>query len=146
MQAAQAKRSRELRVWGSSSFENAAAVSWLEELEYADGLDYVEETLDEVLDLDASGDVPDPDTSARAIAAAETVAALVEKPRERLPEEVRQWCFDHSGHDLSEVHPKALQALGVIISDSDLRDVIERAGDSEVWESELEELRDRLRL
>ena len=145
MHAAAAKKTNSLRIWGSSSFDNEAALSWLEDLEHADGLDYLEETLDEVLDADASGVTPDPDSSARALAAAETVAALVERPRDRLPEEVRQWCFDNSGHDLTEVQPKALQAVGLIISDSDLRHAFGDGHDPDVWESELEELRDRLR-
>lgn len=145
MHAAVAKKSKSLRIWGSSSFENEAAISWLEDLEHADGLDYLEETLDEVLDADASGVTPDPDSSARAIAAAETVAALVERPRDRLPEEVRQWCFDNTGHDLTEVQPKALHAVGLIITDSNLREEFDDSRESEVWESELEELRDRLR-
>ena len=135
----------EIRIWGFGSFENAAALSWVESLEDADDLQMVEETLDEVLAADERGDVPDPSVSARAIAAAETVAALGEQPAKALPEEIRQWCFDNSSVDLDEAQPKAMHALGVILGESGLRDVLEDNGIAEDWESEVEELRDRLR-
>ncbi len=145
MHAAAATKSRSLRIWGSRSFENEAAMTWLEDLDQAEGLEYVEETLDEVLDADASGEAPPNDAAARAIAAAETVATLVSTPADGVPEEVRQWCFDHPGFDLSEVQPKALHALGVIMTESDLRAAFDRSGEGETWESGLEQLRDRLR-
>lgn len=144
MHAALAKKSSP-KFWGAKSFQNQAALSWLEDLENADGLDYVEETLDELLDAEASGDLPDTDTAARAVAAAETVAALVEKPGDALPEEVRQWCFDNPGFDLSEVQPKALQALGVILTELRLEECFEDSTDADRWEIGLEELLDRLR-
>jgi len=135
----------ELQIWGFGSFENEAALNWVEGLEDADDLQMVEETLDEVLAADERGDVPDPGASARAIAAAETVAALSEQPAKALPEEIRQWCFDNPSHDLDEAQPKAMHALGVILSESGLRDVLEVSGIADDWESEVEELRDRLR-
>ena len=135
----------ELQIWGFGSFENEAAVNWVESLEDADDLQMVEETLDEVLAADERGDIPDPDISARAIAAAETVAALGEQPAKALPEEIRQWCFDNPAFDLDEAQPKAMHALGVILHESGLREVVEDSGIADDWETEVEELRDRLR-
>ena len=134
-----------LQIWGFGSFENDAAVSWVETLEDADDLQMVEETLEEVLAADERGDIPGPGESARAIAAAETVAALSEQPAKSLPEEIRQWCFDNPSVDLDEAQPKAMHALGVILNQSGLREVLEDNGIADDWENEVEELRDRLR-
>ena len=85
----------DLRVWGTGSFENEAAMRWVEHLEDAPDLEWVVSSLDEVLELDEAGDAPDSRSASRAIAAAETVAALASEPASSLPEEVRQWCFDN---------------------------------------------------
>lgn len=135
-----------LNVWGHGSFENEAAMRWVESLEDGPDIDMVEATLDEVLDVEAAGEEPDPADASRAIAAAETIAALAEQPAKALPEEVRQWCFDRdAGLELAEVQPKAVQALGVILQGSALRRVFEEQGHAEEWELEVEGLMDRLR-
>lgn len=134
-----------LRIWGAGSFDNEAAMSWVEDLEDADDLELVEEALDAVLELEDAGDVPPSKSSARAIAAAETVAALTHNPAKSLPEEVRQWCFDNTSLDLAEAEPKALQAVGVILAESGLRAAFEDDRFADDWEIGIEDLRDRLR-
>lgn len=134
-----------LRVWGHGSFENEAAMRWVESLEDAPDIEMVEATLDEVLEAEAAGEALEPRDASRAIAAAETVAALASEPASSLPEEVRQWCFDNPEVDLDEVQPKAVQALGVVLHSSGLRDVFEAQGRAEEWELEVEGLMDRLR-
>lgn len=133
-----------VEVWGSGSFENEAAMRWVERLEDADDLQLVEETLEEVLEVDQDGEVPDSLTAAQAIAAAETVAALRSRPAETLPEEIRQWCFDNPALDLEEAQPKAVQALGVILEMSGLRQLHEGTGAIADWELAVEALRERL--
>lgn len=135
----------DLRVWGTGSFENEAAMRWVEHLEDAPDLEWVVSSLDEVLELDEAGDAPDSRSASRAIAAAETVAALASEPASSLPEEVRQWCFDNPGAELDEITPRALQALGVVLGESALREIYEETGDLDGWEAEVEGLRDRLR-
>jgi hypothetical protein len=132
-----------MMVWGKGSFENEVALRWLELLEEAD-LEMVEATLDTVLELEADGDAPGPKSASRAIAAAETVAALSERPAPSVPEEVLQWCFDNPGLDLGDVQTKAVQALGVALSAPGLRRIFEESGQLEDWESEMEDLRERL--
>ncbi|MCB9594169.1 MAG: DUF4259 domain-containing protein [Sandaracinaceae bacterium] len=119
-------------------------MTWAEGLEHADE-HILEETFDVVLQMEEQGDVPSSAQAAFAIAAAETVAALGERPAELLPEEVRQFCFDNPGVDLDEALPLAMHALGVVLHRSGLRAQLEDSGDVDDWESELEELRDRLR-
>lgn len=133
-----------LRIWGAGSFDNQAAADWVEGLEDADDLDLVEEALDEVLDMEDAADVL-PSSSARALAAAETVAALCQNPAKSLPEEVRQWCFDNTSLDLADTAPKALQAVGVILEDCGLRAEFEDSRTADEWETSVEDLRDRLR-
>lgn len=143
--AVRTQKDSPLHAWGSGSFENEAAMRWVEGLEDADDLDMVEETFEKILELDAQTEAPDVAESAAAIAAAETVAALGKNPAKSLPEEVRQWCFDNPGADIDEVQAHALQALGTILQDSKLRDLFEENGGVEEWETGVEDLRDRLR-
>jgi hypothetical protein len=134
-----------LRVWGVGGFENEIALHWVEGLEDAIDLEMVESTLEEVLELDEEGDVPGAASSVNALAAAETVATLAERPTRRLPEEVRQWCFDIPAIGLAEVQSKAVQAVGVVLQDSWIRRFFEERGEGDEWEAEVEDLRDRLR-
>ncbi len=137
--------SKALKVWGRGSFENDGAVRWVEALEDAIDLEHVEASLEDVIEADEEGLLPDATESTRALAAAETVAVLAEKASKQLPEEVRQWCFDNPSFDLSEVQLKAVQALGVVLQGSWIRSFFDEHGEAEDWETEVEDLRDRLR-
>ena len=139
------RRKQALRVWGVGGFENEAALRWVEGLEDAIDLEMVENTLEEVIELEEEGDVPGPAPSVHALAAAETVATLADRPTKQLPEEVRQWCFDNSAIGLAEVQSKAVQAVGVLLQDSWIRRFFEERGEADEWEAEIEDLRDRLR-
>ncbi len=133
------------QVWGAGSFDNEAAMRWLETLEEAADLEPLEAVLDEIIECGDVGDVPEAPTASHAIAAAETIAALAESPSGSLPEEVRQWCFDNPGLEVDEVVQKAAQALGVVLQDSELRHHFDELGQLDAWENEVEALRDRLR-
>ena len=133
------------QVWGAGSFDNEAAMRWLETLEEAADLDPLEAILDEIIECGDAGDVPEGPTASHAIAAAETIAALATNPSGSLPEEVRQWCFDNPGLELDDVVLKAIQALGVVLQDSELRHHFDELGQLDAWENEVEALRDRLR-
>ncbi|HJL14236.1 MAG TPA: DUF4259 domain-containing protein [Sandaracinaceae bacterium LLY-WYZ-13_1] len=132
-------------VWGYGSFENEAAMRWVERLEEAIDLELLEATFDEALELEDAGEPLDMAVSSTTIAAAETVAALAGAPSSDLPEEVRQWCFDNPELELGEVQAKAVQALGVVLAGSRLRDLFEEHDKAEEWEVDVEDLRDRLR-
>ena len=130
--------------WGTGPFQNQHAMEWVENLENHADLEMVEETLDNVLEQEADGEIPEiPDCSA-ALAAAETVAALAKKPAQQLPEEVRQWCFDNPELDIEEVKAKAVQAVGTILTESELRELWSNTEHYPTWEIDLEALRDRL--
>ena len=145
MRTAEAVRSKpRCEVWGVGAFENEFAAGWAEQLDDGVDLEVLETTIDRVLDLADDGLVPSFDASTCAIAAAETVATLADQPPPALPEEVRQWCWDNPSVDLSEIQPKAVQALGVLLQDSGLRRFFEERGEADDWEAVVEELRDRL--
>lgn len=131
-------------LWGAGSFDNDVAMRWVEALEDAADLEPLEAVLDRVLESDEVGETPDEKEGSQAIAAAETLAALADRPANRLPEEVRQWCFDNPGLEISEATGKAVQALGVLLQDSPLRTRFEEHGLLEEWEVGVEGLRDRL--
>ena len=68
--------------WGIGHFDNDAAGDWMLELEDAGSLAPVVDAFDEV---DASLDYLDADIGSIALAAAETVAAMIGKPAKDLP-------------------------------------------------------------
>ena len=104
----------------------------------------VEQTLDEVLEQDADGVTPEIPACSVALAAAETVAALAHQPAQQLPEEVRQWCFDNPELDVRELRTKAVQAVSLILTHSELRELWEHTEHYPSWETDLESLQDRL--
>ena len=73
--------------WGIGHFDNDEAGDWVWELEEAKSLAPVASAFDEV---DASLDYLDAGIGCIALAAAETVAAVIGKPAEDLPESVAE--------------------------------------------------------
>ena len=74
--------------WGSGSYDNDAALDWIYELQYSDDLSVVTNALCPNLEDEGYLEVDD---GTAIIAAAEVVAALLDKPAADLPEEVAAW-------------------------------------------------------
>jgi hypothetical protein len=129
-----------MKTWGTGSFENAPARDWCLDLEDSDGTDLVEDTLRSVIEADSSLAAP---ASARAIAAAEIVAAMRGRGSASLPE-VAEGYVERAGEAGGELIDLANQAVSRVFDDSELRERWEESDDFEEWEEEIGDLLDRL--
>ncbi len=127
--------------WGYNSFENDNALEWLTELETNLDDAAIVSALNEVIE-EAEDYIAAP-TCAKAIAAAEVVAALNGEPVEDLPEEVAEWVEERPTPNASLL-ARARQTLEVIQSDSELKEIWLNSDDFDEWNASVEDLLDRL--
>jgi hypothetical protein len=99
-----------MSAWGSGSFENDDASDWLYALE-ADGVDQVRAALSGIGD---EGNVDAVD-AARAIAAAELIAAMREVPMAGMPEEGAVFAAAHTSSITDADVADAVRAIGRIL-------------------------------
>jgi hypothetical protein len=127
--------------WDSGSFANDDADDFLAELEVAGSLAVAREALKVAA---AAGDeyleIPE---AARAIVAAEAVAALSGAPARPLPGSIRTWLDQGPGPLSDNLRALALDALERVRTESELQEVWEEAGATE-WLAALAELESRL--
>jgi hypothetical protein len=126
--------------WGFGAFENDSAQHWIGDLEEVDNLTMIDQTLQAVINTP----VPPETDCCEALAAAEVVAALHKAPSPTLAEEAASW-IKKNPNLTDALREKALEAVTVILSDSELRDVWVEEDDLEVWKEELEDLILRLK-
>lgn len=127
--------------WGPGAFENDDALDWVHELEATDDLASVREALVAVVD---STNYLDASICAVAIAAAEVVAALRKRPLDDLPEEAVVAVAGRRGQFPGDLSRLAIQAVDVIMGDSELKDLWSESEDAEAWEAGVLDLRIRL--
>lgn len=128
--------------WGAGSFENDDALDWASKLETAEDSRILGATLDRVKRC-AGGEL-EAWACAEALAAAEVVAALRDQPAEELPQEVESWVESKRGRHERDLSPLALEALGRIRADSELKSLWQESGDEE-WTQGLDDLERRLK-
>ena len=111
--------------WGTGNFANDSALDWVADLdEQQDGLAYIEQTLRFVLE-ETEAYVGERAMSS-ALAAAEVVAAMRNRPASYIPDGAEQWVKTHGEVDPQRVEPLAEQASEVarqIRDDSELREL-----------------------
>lgn len=127
--------------WGVGTFENDDAGDWVYQLEEANDLELVRSAL--IAAADAPGYLEAP-TCAEALAAAEVVAALLDRPAPDLPDDVRSWVSAHRLSVPPDLRAVSLRAVDRVIGDSELKELWAEAEESEVWLSGVQELRGRL--
>jgi hypothetical protein len=126
--------------WGSGPFDNDDAADWVYELT-ADADERVVET---ALSAAAEEGYLDASTSQAAIAAAEVVAASLERPYVELPDEVVAWTAARRDAAWSELVPVAVRAVSRVLDDSELRELWDEAPDGEAWTADVADLLERL--
>jgi hypothetical protein len=130
-------------IWGIGAFQCDDAADWGHELVAADSLDLIVETLSFVRDhQDEELEIPE---SQRAIAAAETLAALLDGQGENLPEEVQRWIQGHNEFDAVVHIPVAVEALEAIEHNSERNDAWRETADYTDWQESIARLVLRLR-
>ncbi len=120
-------------------FDNDDARAWLDALA-AEGDAAVGRALDALADED---DQPSASVSARALAAAESVAATRGKPGDALPAQVIEYAAGAPAAS-DDRFRRAREAVERVFEDSALRDQVDSAGTYDAWEDAIGDLLDRL--
>jgi len=83
------------------------------------------------------------DVSSGALAAAEIIAAWLGHPAAKLPDGITEWLEQHSSSLQPDVVPLARQAVSIVKSNSELKDLWEE-GDASEWHEVIQNLEQRL--
>lgn len=127
--------------WSHDPFDNDTASDWVYALEESTGLEFLEETLDNALEVGEEDEDLEAPEAEEALAAIEVLVHMVGKGSgfEALPEAVGAWvatCTERPGPSLVQ---KALLALARIGSEaSELRQLWEDSEDFQAWTAALD--------
>lgn len=126
--------------WGVGSFENDDAADWVWELAEADAA-LLSSVLSQVLQNTGYLEAPD---CARAVAAAEVVAALSNRPATNLPEEVSEFVRRIGAAPNPELVSSARAAMARIRSSSELQELWKLSDHNAEWLQSIADLESRL--
>ena len=126
--------------WGAGSFENDAAGDWTDALLRGADARPILEAFSAV--IECAGYLEADETCA-ALAAAEVVAALLQRPSSTLPEPVAAWVQEHAEALAPELPQLAASAVARIKTNSELKALWEE-GDASEWQGVVADLERRL--
>lgn len=126
--------------WGVGSFDNDDAADWVWELADADAA-LLSSVLSQVLQNTGYLEAPD---CARAVAAAEVVAALSNRPAASLPEEVAEFVRRVGAAPNPELASAARAAMARIRSSSELQELWKLSDHNAEWLQSIANLESRL--
>ncbi|MFL5860956.1 MAG: DUF4259 domain-containing protein [Solirubrobacteraceae bacterium] len=128
--------------WGVGSFENDAAAEWFLRVEEApDPGAVMVAAIDDVL---SPAEEPELDLCQEAVAAAELFACCAGQLPERLPDTVAGWIQTHSHGPHADEVVLAVQAVGRVREESELRELWEADDDCAHWLAAVDDLLSRL--
>jgi hypothetical protein len=130
--------------WGSGPFDNDDASDFADAVGAADDLAAVEAALDQAL---ASTEALDSTTTAKAVAAAEILTLLVDRPSDETeyPDEVEEWAAESAHEPDDALLAKAIRALDrVVTQPSDLLDLWTKSEDFADWQAAIADAKRRL--
>ncbi len=128
--------------WGYRSFENDSALDWLNDLiEGQPSL--LGETLDRVADT-SHADYLEADDCSVALAAAEVVAAALDRGMDRLCREAAAWLESHQESARKVGAERARRAVQRVLEGSELLELWDEAGVECGWHADVRELLNRL--
>ena len=116
--------------WGYHAFQNDDAADWACALG-EEGYAPIEEAFDAVLEKDGTLEIAECQS---AIAAAETLGAVLKRPGEAVPTEVMGWAEQQSVPPTPELIVKARRALDHILSESELKEEWTESPNCEAWQ------------
>jgi len=128
--------------WGVKTFEDDDALDWTYELEEAENISFIAETLNAV--LERGDEYLERTEASRALGAAEVIAGLKGAAVPDLPVGVKQWINQHELESVSLVK-RALMAIQRIKTDSELKELWDDSEFAEEWYGEIENLEMRLK-
>lgn len=132
--------------WGTDSFDNDTACDWSYDLEEADDLSLVRETLARV--FEEGDEYLDSDAACEALAACEVIARLKGNwgQRNAHTETVDEWVESHAITPPADLVEQAVAAIGRILTPpSELLELWEESADGDAWHQAVEKLRARVR-
>ena len=121
--------------WDIGSFSNDDAQDWLVDLQEEDDLGILEDAFAAV--IEQKGQLPEATDSSIAIAAGEVLAALLGSPMADLPEDVVEW-LPGKPKPAKELVLQALEALKIVVRESELRELWEETDEYSAWREEVE--------
>jgi hypothetical protein len=128
--------------WGAGSFDNDDAGDWVWELAETEDTSILEDAFSRVTDADAYSEAHD---CSIAIAAAEVVAALRQRPASNLPDEVATFVARIDAPSSAGLVSSALRALERIKTKSELQELWDESDRGAEWHQAVAELEGRLR-
>jgi len=130
--------------WGTGVFDNDAAGDWSGELEDSDDLSFVEETLQQILDV--GDDYLDSDDACEALAACEVVARLKGNwgERDSYSEDVDDWVETHPQPPSDDLVRIALAVIDRIRTQPSELPELWGEGDASEWNAGVDDLRERV--
>ena len=148
--------------WGAASFQNDWALDWLGGLRESEDASHVRAALSSVVEHGGTKHSPPSilerlrgrrrhtdwltaGVAAKALAAAEIVATWLGHPAANLPDGIMAWLQEHSCSIQLDLVPIARQAVGIVKTNSELKDLGEE-GDAAKWRNVVEDLERRLNL
>jgi hypothetical protein len=133
-------RVHEMSRWGSGSFENDDALSFVAQLNGTEP-----ESLKQILSRAADeSDYVAADEGSRVIAAAEVVAAAKGSPSLTIPTEISQWISKIDGTPSANMQDLARRAVNRVRLNSELKDLWLESDGLNEWSAVLRDLEDRL--
>lgn len=127
--------------WGYEAFSNDDALDWLGELLDADDASPVQDAL--AAAASAGAVYLDAPECARALAAAETIAALRGRPGASLPKKLVAW-LEGRAQPADALLEAARAAVARVMQGSELKDLWIESGHPQAWESGVRDLQTRL--
>jgi hypothetical protein len=130
-----------MSAWGHRAFENDAASDWASELDVSPDLSTIEAALNLVLGKKSKRS--ESSVCCTALAAAEVVAALLHRPAQDLPQQVKVW-LKEKPKPSSALVGKAVAVTDTILENSELKELWAETSDFDNWKASVVELRGRL--
>ena len=128
--------------WAAGSFDNDDAGDWVCELPDAEDTSVLEEAFSRVIECDGYLEAPD---CSVAIAAAEVVAALRQRPGVEPPEQVGAFVSRIASPPSPALGALALRALERVKTKSELQELWDESDSRAEWHQAVTELEGRLR-
>ena len=146
--------------WGVGNFQNDWALDWLGDLCESGDASLIQATLSRVVEHGGTKHSPPSiferlrghrrhtdwltaNVASKALAAAEIIAAWLGHPIARLPDGTTEWIQQHSSSLKPDIIPLARQAVNIVKTNSELKDLWEE-GDASEWYQVIQDLDQRL--
>ena len=127
--------------WGIGPFENDDAADWVYEVIETTNANVFAASLRNT----SSKGYVEASEACCALAAAEIVAALLGRPSEDLPDEVREWVKSGPLQADEALVSLATAAASRVANDSELKELWDETDESEAWQTSVNDLIDRLK-